>query len=95
MAVEKTAKNVGPLLLDFPGYAQEFLRRSPDYRRDYDSVMSDRQADPASQEGMARRWGLCFPGRSACSGARCTGFLGRGGLSLCRDPRRCTGDLCR
>lgn len=94
MAVEKNAESKRALRLDFPGYAQEFLRRSPDYRRDYQSVMSDRQADPASQEGMARRWGLCFPGRSACVGARRAGLLGCGGLSLCRDPRRCTTDLC-
>ncbi len=95
MAIETTVKSEGPLRLDFPGYAQEFLRRSPDYRRDYDSVISDRQSDPATQEGMARRWGLCFPGRSACFGARRAGLLGRGGLPPCRDPRRCTPDLCR
>lgn len=95
MAIETTVKSEGPLRLDFPGYAQEFLRRSPDYRRDYRSVMSDRKADPASQEGMARRWGLCFPGRSACFRARRAGLLGRGGLSPRRDPRRCTANLCR
>lgn len=55
--------------LDFPGYAQEFLRRSPDYRRDYQSVMADPDAGPALQEVMARRWGLCFPGRSVPFGA--------------------------
>jgi len=95
MAVEKRLENKRAQRLDFPGYAQEFLRRSPDYRRDYDSVMSDRQADPASQEVMARRWGVCFPGRSACFGARRAGLLGRGGLPLCRDPRRYTANLCR
>lgn len=95
MAIEKSVKSEGPLRLDFPGYAQEFLRRSPDYRRDYRSVMSDRKADPASQEGMARRWGLCFPGRSVCFSARRAGLLGRGGLSLYRDPRRCTANLRR
>lgn len=95
MAVEKKAESKRALRLDFPGYAQEFLRRNPDYRRDYNSVMSDRQADSASPEGIARRWGLCFPGRSAHFGARRAGLLGRGGLSLCRDPRRCTADLCR
>ena len=95
MAVEKNAESKRALRLDFPGYAQEFLRRSPDYRRDYNNVMSDRQTHPASQEGMARRWGLCFPGRSASFGTRRAGLLGRGGLSLCRDSRRCTADLCR
>lgn len=62
MAVQKMADGKRALRLDFPGYAQEFLRRSPDYRRDHAIVMADRHADPASQEGMARRWGLCFPG---------------------------------
>lgn len=69
MAVEKREECKRALCLDFPGYAQEFLRLSPDYRRDYESVMSDRHFDPVSQEGMARRWGLCFPGRSPSFGA--------------------------
>lgn len=68
MAVQKMAKGKRALRLDFPGYAQEFLHRSPDYCRDHEIVMADRHADPASQEGMARRWGLCFPGRSASLG---------------------------
>jgi len=69
MAVAKTAEGKRPPSLDFPGYAQEFLRRSPEYNRDYEGVMSDRHADPASREVMARRWGLCFPGRSVPFGA--------------------------
>jgi len=69
MAAENKAASKRAPRLDFPGYAQEFLRRSPNYRRDYQSVMSGRNVDPASQEGMARRWGLCFPGRSASLGA--------------------------
>ncbi|MGH6652963.1 MAG: transcriptional regulator domain-containing protein [Sphingopyxis sp.] len=74
--------------LDFPGYAQEFLRRSADYRREYEQVMTDPDAGPASQEVMARRWGLCFPGRPAATGAGGAGLLGRGRLSLCRGDRR-------
>ncbi|WP_192647361.1 transcriptional regulator domain-containing protein [Sphingopyxis sp. OAS728] len=95
MAAEKTVKSKRPLCLDFPGYAQEFLRRSPHYRRDYESVMSDRHADPASQEVMAHRWGLCFPSRSTAFSARCASLLAGGGLPLCRDPRRGAVDLCR
>lgn len=53
------------LRLDLPGFAQEFLRRNPAYRRDYDSVMSEPLTDPAAREVMARRWGLSFPVRSA------------------------------
>src|SRR3546814_17174290 len=55
MAVAKTAESKRPPPLDFPGYAQEFLRRSPEYVRDYEGVMSERPADPASRAGMARR----------------------------------------
>lgn len=47
--------------LDFPGFAQEFLRRNPAYVRDFDSVMAGTRGDPAAREVMARRWGLCFP----------------------------------
>ncbi|MGQ3290156.1 MULTISPECIES: transcriptional regulator domain-containing protein [unclassified Sphingopyxis] len=48
--------------LDFPGFAQEFLRRNPVYVRDYDCVMTGgRRGDVAAGEAMARRWGLCFP----------------------------------
>jgi hypothetical protein len=95
MAVEKSVEGERRLRLDFPGYAQEFLRRSPDYRRDYESVMSDRKADPASQEVMAQRWGLCFPSRSTAFSARRASLLGGGGLPLCRHPRRGAVDLCR
>jgi len=50
--------------LDFPGFAQEFLRRNPFYRRDYECAMSEPLGNPAAQEVMAQRWGLRFPGRS-------------------------------
>ena len=60
--------------LDFAGFAQEFLRRNPDYAQDYRAVG---RASLSEQEVMARRWGLCFPvfaqriaGRDACILAR-------------------------
>ncbi len=45
------------------GFAQEFLRRNPDYRRQY-ADLRRQTVDPggADQEVMARRWGLSFPG---------------------------------
>lgn len=46
--------------LDFPGFAQEFLRRNSAYRSDYEASRSGPVAEPASEEVMARRWGLCF-----------------------------------
>jgi hypothetical protein len=69
MAEEAREERDGKARLDFPGFAQEFLRRNPEYRRDYESVMSDPEGNPTAQEGMARRWGLCFPGRSPSVGA--------------------------
>lgn len=74
--------------LDFPGYAQEFLRRSPDYCSQYARLIARRDARPGSQEVMARRWGLSFPARPPRVGRRRAGLLGRGGLPLCRHSRR-------
>lgn len=48
-------------LLDRPGFAQEFLRRSPRYRSEYRDVMRTGRGSVLAQEVMARRWGLCFP----------------------------------
>lgn len=49
--------------LDFPGYAQEFLRRNPDYRIQYKQMMAGivEGTPPDPQEVMAQRWGLSFP----------------------------------
>ncbi len=75
--------------LDFPGFAQEFLRRDPDYVRDYDCVMTGgRRGDVAAQEAMARRWGLCFPMPAGPLGARKSCALVGGDLRLHEHPRR-------
>ena len=50
--------------LERPGFAAEFLRRNPDYRRDF--VRTQRLIARASvdaetaRSGLARRWGLRF-----------------------------------
>jgi hypothetical protein len=62
--------------LDFAGFAQEFLRRNPDYAQDYRAVGS---ASLDEQEVMARRWGLCFPGPAQR-------ISGRGARILARHP---------
>lgn len=49
--------------LDFPGFAQEFLRRDPSYRRDYaalGSCTAEVLQGKRCRE-MARNWGLTFP----------------------------------
>lgn len=53
--------------LDYPGFAQEFLRRNPDYRRDYEltaahAATGDLDHEQAMAE-LAARWGLSFPVR--------------------------------
>lgn len=47
--------------LDFPGFAQEILRRNPRYRAEHRAVMkSGRSRDLEREEEIARRWGLSF-----------------------------------
>jgi hypothetical protein len=50
---------------DYADFAQEFLQRNPDYRRDHtetkDQIVLDPAASPAEEEGLAGRWGLSFP----------------------------------
>jgi hypothetical protein len=49
--------------LDFPGFAQEFLRRNPAYRKQFTAVSQsgDSRSTAIAQEDMARNWGLSFP----------------------------------
>jgi hypothetical protein len=62
--------------LDFPGFAQEFLRRNPDYRRAHESVMTGvASVDPIAREVMAERWGLCFPMSAAAIRQRSAGAV--------------------
>lgn len=51
-------------LLDRAGFAQEFLRRNPLYRADWEKVRRMREGSAQEQEVMARRWGLTFPMRA-------------------------------
>jgi len=61
MAGKTRTEQVVRIKLDFPGFAQEFLRRNPVYRVQYHKVMSGKHARaPQDQEEMARRWGLSF-----------------------------------
>ena len=53
---------------DFADCAQEFVRRSPDYRSDYAAThaqITAQKTEPSPEmEGLARRWGMTFPLRS-------------------------------
>lgn len=61
MAGKTRTEQTVSIKLDFPGFAQEFLRRNPVYRAQYHKVMSHKNARAQQeQEDMARRWGLSF-----------------------------------
>jgi len=53
---------------DHADFAQDFLRRNPDYAREYTQTEQRALAAPANaqeeSEGLARRWGLSLPLRS-------------------------------
>ena len=46
------------------GLAWEFLRRNPDYQRDYRAAALDAAGQPEFPEPLILQWGLRFPGRS-------------------------------
>ncbi|TPL35561.1 DUF6499 domain-containing protein [Mesorhizobium sp. B2-4-8] len=53
--------------LERQGFAWEFLRRNPDYRRDYDRLCgppAHRPRDLQPYRSVALHWGLRFPVRS-------------------------------
>ena len=53
----RSAADYAPLLaLHRPGFAWEFLRRNPDYRRDAEQLISNGGAAGAGD--LPRRWGL-------------------------------------
>lgn len=58
--------------LDYADFAQEFLRRNDDYRRDYrrmmESLREGQVAPSAACEDLARRWGMDFPLRPRRAG---------------------------
>lgn len=64
MHVTPKAGGVMPPPDDLAGFAQEFLRRNPSYRREYQRLSRDRMMprfeQQRSHEEMARHWGLCF-----------------------------------
>lgn len=53
-------------LLDFSGFAQEFVRRNRDYRRQFAALGGVAKHDPLAPRcrEVARIWGLRFPDMS-------------------------------
>lgn len=46
--------------LDLSGLAWEFLRRNPDYQREYAVLSADGACLPGPGGGLSPRWGLRF-----------------------------------
>lgn len=50
---------------DYADFAQEYLQRNADYRRDHAETVARIAKNPTleriEQEGLAGRWGLSFP----------------------------------
>lgn len=72
--------------LDRGGFAWEFLRRNPRYRKDYHQTSKGAASAATVKEAVGQRWGLCFRPRSqACIGRRAS-HLATGVGSSQRDP---------
>ena len=50
--------------LDLAGFAWEFLRRNPDYQRNFRSVVGKPKSHTKFAQRSMTRWGLRFPSRS-------------------------------
>ncbi len=76
--------------LDYADFAQEFLRRSPDYSREYYElerrVAAGLVNGAVEREVLAQRWGLSFPVRPRSCPRRRACVLGAGGC----DHHRCS-----
>lgn len=82
--------------LDYPGYAQEFLRRNPDYRQQYADVETSiaRGGSARLREVMALEWGLSFPLSSRTNRFGCTGVMVTRRFALYCRSRTSTARLC-
>jgi Family of unknown function (DUF6499) len=62
---------------DYADFAQEYLQRNANYGRDHTETMANLAEDPqialAQKEGLAGRWGLCFPHDARCEPTNSTG----------------------
>ena len=50
--------------LDLAGFAWEFLRRNPDYRRNFRSIVGKPKSHTQFAQRSVTHWGLRFPSRS-------------------------------
>ena len=65
---------------DRTDFAQEFLRRNPDYQHNFAGTEERIAAQPGradqEREGLAGRWGLSFPLRPKPASIMQSGYLG-------------------
>ncbi len=72
--------------LDAVGFAWEYLRRNPDYRRAYIDSGDTTTAFGHEIPSPVRHWGLSFPGRSRAFNQRTSSVLVIIGCAGCHPP---------
>ena len=72
--------------LDRAGFAWEFLRRNPRYRKEYSQISKATTRAPQVAEAVGQRWGLSFRLRSQAGDGRRSGHLATGARAAQRDP---------
>jgi hypothetical protein len=71
--------------IDRAGFAWEFLRRNPRYRKEYSQIRKDTATATPVAEVFGQRWGLSFRPRSQTRSGRCSGHLATGACASQRD----------
>jgi hypothetical protein len=77
--------------LDRAGFAWEFLRRNPDYRRDYSNLPPEAEETNPASIATGVRWGLCFCMRPRVASCGHGGALATGTPPSQRHSRSRTG----
>ncbi len=77
--------------LDRAGFAWEFLRRNPRYRKEYSQIRKGATRATLVAEAVGRRWGLSFRLRSQAGDGRRSGHLATGACASQRDLGPGTG----
>lgn len=72
--------------LDRAGFAWEFLRRNPRYRKEYSQLRKGATRATLAGEAVGQRWGLSFRLRSQAGIGRRSGHLATGACASQRDP---------
>ena len=72
--------------LDRAGFAWEFLRRNPRYRKEYSQISKAAARATAVVETVGQRWGLSFRLRSQAGIGRRSSHLATGACASQRDP---------